>query len=82
MKLILTRRAEKDLDRLDEITRIRVIKAIERLVKSPENTDIKKLKGMEVFRLRIGDYRVCFEIDKEAKAIIILRVRHRKESYR
>ena len=79
MKLILTRRAEKDLDRLDEITRIRVIKAIERLVKSPENTDIKKLKGMEVFRLRIGDYRVCFEIDKEAKAIIILRVRHRKE---
>jgi mRNA-degrading endonuclease RelE of RelBE toxin-antitoxin system len=46
-------------------------KAIERLVKSPENTDIKKSKGMEVFRLRIGDYRVCFEIDKEAKAIII-----------
>ncbi|GJQ24543.1 MAG: hypothetical protein HBSAPP01_23330 [Candidatus Brocadia sapporoensis] len=82
MKLLLTRKAEKDLDKLDENIRQRIIKALDKFTEDPRNADIKKLKGMEIFRLRMGDYRISFEIQKETKTINVLRVRHRKESYR
>ncbi|HQU32633.1 MAG: type II toxin-antitoxin system RelE/ParE family toxin [Planctomycetia bacterium] len=82
MKLLLTRKAEKDLDKLDENIRQRIIKALDKFMEDPRNADIKKLKGMEIFRLRMGDYRISFEIQKETKTINVLRVRHRKESYR
>jgi len=42
-----------------------------------------KLSGVEVtYRLRVGDYRVIYEVNPEAKTIIIHCVRHRREVYR
>lgn len=82
MKLLLAGKAERDLNKLDDNIRKRIVRALEKLTKKPENLDIKKLKGMEVFRLRVGDYRINFEINKEMKTIVVLQVRHRRESYR
>ena len=82
MKLLLAGKAERDLNKLDNNIRRRLVKALEKLTEKPENLDIKKLKGMEIFRLRVGDYRINFEINKETKTIVVLQVRHRRESYR
>lgn len=82
MKLLLAGKAERDLNKLDNNIRRRLVKALEKLTEKPENLDIKKLKGMEIFRLRVGDYRINFEINKEMKIIVVLQVRHRRESYR
>lgn len=43
----------------------------------------KRLKGSETFRLRVGDYRVIYEVGKDFQLrILVLTVGHRRESYR
>ena len=50
-----------------------------KLSENPFSKDIKRLKGSNDFRLRVGDYRVIFSIEKET--IQILKVGHRKNIY-
>ena len=49
----------------------------------PENIDVKKLQQHDIadFRLRIGDYRVLFNKNDEARIIWLLRVLHRSKAY-
>ena len=82
MRLIITQRAEKDLAKLDNKTRQRIIMALDRMVENPNAADIKKLKGIsERWRLRVGDYRVLLEITGKEITIYALRVKHRREVY-
>lgn len=50
----------------------------------PNAGDIKKLANYPVadFRLRIGSYRVLFDMDHESHVILLYRILHRKDSYR
>ena len=81
MKVNITRRAEKDLINLDPELRIRIYKALYKL-RDGEVT-FKKLKGLEnTRRLRVGDYRIVFEVDEIKKVIYIRYIKHRKEVYR
>jgi mRNA-degrading endonuclease RelE of RelBE toxin-antitoxin system len=48
-----------------------------------EAGDLRKLRGTDhEYRIRIGDYRVRYEIEDEGKLIVLLQCKHRKESYR
>lgn len=51
-------RADKDMDRLDPPVRQRVATGIERLADDDSSTDVRKLKGSDELRLRVGDWRV------------------------
>lgn len=62
MNIIYTGRARKFLERQNEIVRERIIYAIERL---PDEGDVKKLKGGKGRRLRVGIYRVVFDVHDE-----------------
>lgn len=79
--LIYTRRAEKDIKKLDPSTKIHIGKSLLRLQENPIGHS-EKLTDPKIgaYRFRIGDYRVIFDI--EGKDIVILRVGHRKEIYR
>ena len=68
-----------DVEKLETSIATRIIKKIETLSKDPFSQDIKRLKGSNDFRLRIGDYRVIFFIEKNL--ITILKVGHRKHIY-
>jgi mRNA interferase RelE/StbE len=80
-KLIYTRRANRDIKRLDELIKLRIKKQLEFLSKSPL-TYAEKLTNSAIgdYRFRVGDYRIIFDIDENN--IIILRVGHRREIYR
>jgi mRNA-degrading endonuclease RelE of RelBE toxin-antitoxin system len=53
------------------------------LAENPRPLGYRKLTGSKNdWRIRIGDYRVLYEIDEKAKAVRIMRVRHRREVYR
>jgi mRNA interferase RelE/StbE len=72
-----------DLERLTKSVQKRVVKKINWLA---ENFDRIKPQSLTAdlsgfFKLRIGDYRVIYEFDREAKVIFIDRVRHRREVY-
>jgi mRNA interferase RelE/StbE len=56
--------------------------AIERLATDPRPRNCKKLKERTGWRIRVGDYRVIYEIDDRAKTVVVMRVRHRSDVYR
>ncbi len=61
----------------------RVMKRIEKLRDESLPHGVEKLEGAErLYRIRVGDYRIVYEADTQAKEIMILYVRHRREVYR
>ena len=61
----------------------RVMKRIEKLKDEPLPHGAEKLEGAErLYRIRVGDYRIVYEVETQAKEIMILYVRHRREVYR
>jgi len=71
--------ALQNLEKLENSISKRIIKKVEELSENPFSKDIKKLKGSSDFRLRIGDYRIIFSIEKDI--LQILKVGHRKNIY-
>ncbi len=52
------------------------------LAENPRPDGAKKLKGETGYRIRVGNYRVLYEIDDAAQLVIIYRVKHRRDVYR
>ncbi len=72
--------ALRELEKLESSLARRIIKKVDELSENPFSKDIKRLKGCNDFRLRIGDYRIIFSI--EQNIIQILKVGHRKNIYK
>jgi mRNA interferase RelE/StbE len=82
-RVFLERAAEKQLKQLSAKLHDRVVAAIQALGKNPRPTGCRKLTGTEDdWRIRVGDYRVVYEIDDARREIRVNRVRHRREVYR
>ena len=74
--------ALKELDALDDTLFSRIDRKILALADNPRPLGCKKLRGYkDLWRIRIGDYRVIYLIDTAAKAVTIMHVAHRREIY-
>jgi len=80
--LYLLRSAERELDIIPSIFRERIDRLIFQLAENPRPSGVKKLRAGIGWRIRIGDYRVVYEIDDRAGQIVVTKVRHRKDIYR
>ena len=81
--VLLERAAEYDLARLALEIHDRVILAIRSLATNPRPPGCRKLAGSKGdWRIRVGDYRVVYEIADEIRVVRVHRVRHRREVYR
>lgn len=81
--VLLSSRAQRDLNRLIGTTLLRLEKAILNLESDPRPFGAKKLKGATGYwRVRVGEYRVLYEIEDEAERIVVHRIAHRREIYR
>lgn len=78
----ILRRAQRELAQLPIEAYERVRDAIRALAQDPRPPGCLKLTGREGWRIRVGDYRVVYEIDDDQKAITVLHVRHRRDVYR
>ncbi|MCL4356447.1 MAG: type II toxin-antitoxin system RelE/ParE family toxin [Candidatus Thermoplasmatota archaeon] len=72
--------ALKQLRKLDLEIRQRIIATIERIRIRPDEY-VRKLVGDDVYRLRVGNYRVILDLDKEKLIILVLRIGHRRNVY-
>lgn len=82
-KIQLLKSADRDIRKIDKHQVKRILAAIRVLSDEPFPTQYKKLRGSEYsYRLRVGDYRVIYEVDNAKKIIEIFYVRHRKDAYR
>ena len=80
MEVIVLDKALKELSKISKPQARKILDAIENLSKYPDIQNIKKLKNhTPTHRLRVGDYRVLFDIEEDK--IIVGRVRHRKKAY-
>lgn len=78
----ILRRAIKDIANLpQDYTRL-VSQHIERLAENPRSPNTKKLHGSADYSLRVGVYRVLYDIDDQARIVTVYRVKHRREAYR
>ncbi len=77
------RSARKELERLQSNTAERIIHAILNLADEPRPQGCKKLQtAQDLWRIRIGDYRVVYQIDDQGRIIVVEVIAHRRDVYR
>ena len=78
-RIIIKKPAKKFIDKLPKNEKLRIIKAIGKL---PEGEDIKKLKGHDnIYRLRVGDYRILYTVDNGEFIVIVINAGNRGQIY-
>ena len=81
-KVVLTRRAAKELKRIERADQSRIVGAIELLRHHPYPPKAQKLATREAWRIRVGDYRVIYLVEGATVTITVIRIAHRREVYR
>ena len=81
--ITFARSARKELQSLPTDVAERLLKRIESLITNARPVGCKKLSGSkDLWRLRVGDYRVVYKIDDSRRTVDVSVVRHRREVYR
>ncbi|MFA6600248.1 MAG: type II toxin-antitoxin system RelE/ParE family toxin [Candidatus Omnitrophota bacterium] len=74
--------AEKELRKIQHPHLTRILSKIEALRNDPRPAGIKLLKGEDrYYRLRMGDYRIIYEVDDRGRNITLIKIGHRREVY-
>ena len=82
-KIEVKRSALKDLGKLDKRTIHQIMSKMESLAKNPRPVQSLKLSGSEhSYRLRVGKYRLLYQINETAKIVIVFAIGHRKDIYK
>jgi len=82
MNLEFSKQAEKQLDELAPSLVDNIINHLCKLINADKNLDIKKLNQEDLFRLRIGQYRVIYINNYKDQTIRIIKIQHRKDIYK
>ncbi len=78
----ILRSAQKSLSQIQSQDQDRIIEAIRSLADEPRPHGCKKLSGRDAWRIRVGNYRVIYEIRESKLVVLIVDIGHRKEIYR
>jgi mRNA interferase RelE/StbE len=82
-RVITTPQANRQFEKLDRQFQDRVRRAIEALADNPRPMGCVKLSGPEGwYRIRVGDYRIIYDIQDRQLVVIVIRIGHRREVYR
>ncbi len=79
--IVLSKRAEKQLDQLSDIIAEPILETIAGLELNPRPHGYIKLKGRKGYRVRAGDYRIIYDIQDDRLLIEIITLGHRKDIY-
>ena len=81
--VVFARSARKELQNLDPQVSRRIIKQIEALVTDPRPSGVVKLEGAtDLWRIRVGQWRVVYRISDRDRLVDVVAVRHRSDAYR
>ena len=79
----LTPAAKRQLRKLDRSIQERVVRRLDKLEKDPRPPGVEKMEGDEsIYRIRMGEYRIVYEIQDKVLVVLVLKVGHRREVYR
>src|SRR5262245_19747628 len=80
--VLITRSAEKEIERLPTPVRRLVVRRIEALSSDPRPHGSQKLTGEDKYRVRQGDYRIVYTVEDATVTVLVVRVAHRSDVYR
>lgn len=82
-KVVISRSAEKDLAKLPRKALLPISNAIDTLEENPRPPGCKKLKGAteNLWRIRVGDYRIIYAIADEVQIVDVRKIGHRRDIY-
>ncbi|MCK5802352.1 MAG: type II toxin-antitoxin system RelE/ParE family toxin [Lentisphaeria bacterium] len=78
-EILIERRAQRVLGKVVQPQRDRIISAIRRLSQDPRPPGVRKLSGREAWRIRIGSYRVLYEIQDAKLVVLVVEVGDRRD---
>ena len=78
----ILRSAQKQLSKINRQDQDRIISTVEALADNPRSQGCKKLSGRPAWRIRIGSYRVIYEIQDNKLLVLVVNIGHRREVYR
>lgn len=81
-RIEILRSAQKQLAKIDQVAQKRIINAVYELAENPRPTGCKKLSGRPAWRIRVGEYRVIYEIHDNRLLVLIVAMGSRKDIYR
>ena len=82
-RVTLAATAVKERQRIDSVVRKRIDQTLQGLLSEPRPSGVKKLSGKyQDWRVRVGDYRILYEIDDDQQLITVWRIAHRPDVYR
>ncbi len=82
-RIVYAKSVEKDLRRISPKNLQKIKKELENLQRFPDLPQIKQLKNHPIadYRLRVGNYRILFDVNWDEKEIYVLKIGHRKDVY-
>ena len=81
-KVIFTKSVKKDFKKIPKLEVSKILNEIAYLAKNPRSSKTKKLKGEKLYRLRVGNYRVIYDIQDNLMVIFVVKLGHRSDIYR
>ena len=83
-RILFTKQSQRALLKLPKDKSAAVIRGLEQIAKDPyeQNNHVTRLQNRPGFRLRVGDWRVIYEIRNEELVILVLKIAPRGEVYR
>lgn len=76
------RSSQKVLEKFSADEQERVLAVLEGLAEEPRPDGCKKLSGRDAWQVRVGDYRVIYEVADDTHRVIVVVIAHRKDAYR
>jgi len=81
-KVVLTKSAEKELLKIPKVYSENIVKHLVELINNPRPNGCKKLSGYEdIYRIRVGMYRIVYRIEDDILYIEVIKIGHRKDVY-
>lgn len=81
-RIEIKKSAQKEIRSLPQQDIERVVSKIQQLANNPRMPDSKKLSSLDQYRIRVGQYRILYEIHDDVLIVMVVRVANRKEAYR
>ncbi len=81
-RISIKKSAARELEGLAKKDLIKVLERIGALAENPRPTGVEKLAGVELWRIRQGDYRIAYSMEDDILTVWIVKVGHRREVYR
>ena len=80
-QVVIEKQAQKQLAKIASPDYTKIVAALKELAANPRPYGYKKLKGRPGYRIRVGDYRIIYQIKDNILTVFILIIGHRREVY-